>query len=372
MNILVTGGAGFIGSFLVDELIKKKNEVFIFDNLDPQVHTNKKMPDYLNKKAKFILGDVKDYNLFKDIIIKNDISVIYHFAAKVGVGQSQYQIKEYMDVNVGGTTNLLDILVNYKNNVKKLIVAASMSSYGEGLYFCNKCNLRFQPCLRSKEQLDKNIWEIVCPKCKKFAEPIPTDENSKQNCNSIYALSKKVQEDMCMIIGKTYGIPTVVLRFFNVYGPRQSLSNPYTGVAAIFMSRVKNDNSPAVFEDGLQTRDFIYVTDLVKACILALKEKADYKIFNVGNGKPLKIKEVAQIIAKVYKKKIRPEIKHKYRKGDVRHCYGDATKIKNILGFKPEVNFFDGIKKLVQWSKTAEAIDMYEQAERELKEKGLV
>jgi dTDP-L-rhamnose 4-epimerase len=372
MKILVTGGAGFIGSFLVDELVKRKHEVIIYDVLDKQVHIDGKTPYYLNKKAEFVQANIRDYEKLKKTILENKIEVIYHLAAKVGVGQSQYQIKEYIDVNVGGTSNLLDILVNYKTNVKKLIVASSMSTYGEGIYFCKKCNYYFQPDLRTEEQLNKNLWEIFCPKCKNIAVPKPTPETAKQVCHSIYALSKKVQEEMCLIIGKTYKIPTVALRFFNVYGPRQSLSNPYTGVAAIFMSRIKNNKPPIIFEDGLQTRDFVYVTDLVRACILALNEKADYQVYNVGCGKPIKILDVAKTIAKIYKKDIKPEIRNKYRKGDIRHCFADIKKIKKELKFKPKVSFEEGIKKLVLWSKTAQAIDFYEKAEEELKEKGLL
>jgi len=372
MKILVTGGAGFIGSFLVDELVRRKNEVVVFDNLDKQVHTSGEIPSYFNKKAKFIYGDVRDYKKFKDVIIKEEVDVVYHFAAKVGVGQSQYQIQEYMDVNVGGTSNLLDILVNNKTKVKKLVVASSMSTYGEGIYYCSKCNLSFQPQLRSKSQLEKGLWEVLCPKCGKVSVPKPTPESARQVCHSIYALSKKVQEEMCLIIGKTYNISTVALRFFNVYGPRQSLSNPYTGVAAIFMSRIKNNNPAVVFEDGEQTRDFVYVTDLVQACILALNEKANYQVYNVGCGKPIKIVDVAKIIAKVYNKDIKPEIRFKYRKGDIRHCYADIKKIKKELGFEPKVSFEYGIKKLCLWAKTSEAKDFYEQAEKELREKGLV
>ncbi len=371
-TVLVTGGAGFIGSFLVDELVKKKYKVIIYDNLDRQVHLNGKKPKYLNKKADFVLGDVQDYKKLKNVILKNEVNIIYHFAAKVGVGQSQYQVKEYMDVNVGGTSNLLDILVNHKNKVKKLVVAASMSSYGEGKYYCSKCKEKFQPGLRSKEQLEKNVWEIICPKCNNIAEPIPTNETTNQVCHSIYALSKKVQEDMCMIVGKTYNIPTTALRFFNVYGPRQSLSNPYTGVAAIFMSRIKNDHQPIVFEDGNQTRDFISVYDLVRACILVLDKKADYKIYNVGSGKPIKIKEVAKIIAEVYNKKIDPYMIGKYRKGDIRHCFADISKIAKELNFSPKINFKNGIKDLCLWAAKESAVDMYEKAEKELKEKGLV
>jgi dTDP-L-rhamnose 4-epimerase len=370
-KILVTGGAGFIGSFLTDRLIEAGDDVTIYDNLDPQVHIGGKPPDYLNKKAKFIKGDVLDYDSFKKVCLEAEY--IVHFAAKVGVAQSQYEIKKYTDITIGGTANLLDILVNNKNKVKKVLVAASMSSYGEGVYLCKHENKTVRPPLRTEEQMATGKWEPVCPGCGHSLEPVPTPETAAQNCNSIYALTKKVQEDMFIMIGKTYNIPAVTLRFFNVYGPRQSLSNPYTGVAAIFMARIKNDKSPVIFEDGLQTRDFIYVTDVARVCTEVLEnEKVNYNVYNVGSGEPLTIKSIAEKIAKVYGKNIKPEITFKFRKGDVRHCYADSSKIKKDIGFSPEVDFEDGMKKLAEWSRTATAVDNYEKAHREMVERKLV
>lgn len=369
MKILVTGGAGFIGSFLVDELVKKKHKVTIFDSLDPQVHIGGKLPDYINTRAEFIKGNVLNYNELKKAVLNNEI--IFHLAAKVGVGQSQYEIKKYVDVNIEGTSNLLDIIVNNKNKVKKLIVAGSMSSYGEGFYLCPSCGL-IKPELRTETQMKKGLWELYCNKCRNKMKPVPTNEAAVLNCNSIYALTKKAQEEMSLVIGKTYGIPTVVLRFFNVFGPRQSLSNPYTGVAAIFMSRIKNGQPPVIFEDGLQTRDFIYVTDITDALIAVMENnKADYQVFNVGTGKPLSILEIASTIAEIYSKKITPDVKFTFRKGDVRHCYADISKIKRLIGFKPRVNFYEGMKMLAEWARTAVAIDRYEKAQKELTDKKL-
>jgi len=369
-KVLVTGGAGFIGSFLVDKLVEKGYEVIVYDNLDRQVHIDGKKPDYLNPKAKFIRGDVLDYKKLRKVVTTCDY--IFHFASKVGVGQSQYEIKKYVDVNTAGTANLLNILVNEKNKVKKLVVAGSMSSYGEGLYNCKNCG-DVRPPLRSEKQLLKKDWELYCPKCNSQLKPIPTPESAIFYCNSIYALTKKEQEEMSLIIGKTYSIPTVVLRFFNVYGPRQSLSNPYTGVAAIFMSRIKNNRQPVVFEDGLQTRDFIYVEDVADACVLALeKQEASYQVFNVGTGNPVTIKSIAETISKLYNKNIEPEITNRFRKGDVRHCFADISKIKKLLGFRPRFSFEEGMKKLIEWAKTAKAVDYYERAQKELEEKKLV
>lgn len=369
MKILVTGGAGFIGSFIADELVKKGHSVVIFDNLEEQVHLGK-MPQYLNKNAEFIKGDVSNRDALKNAI--KDVDAIIHEAAAVGVGQSMYQIQKYVNANNLGTAVLLDILANEEHDVKKLIVAGSMSSYGEGSYECEKCGT-VEPGLRAEQQMMQKDWEIHCPKCNSHAKPVPTKEAKKQDANSIYSLTKKDQEQMCMIVGKAYGIPTVALRYFNVYGPRQSLSNPYTGVAAIFMSRIKNNNQPIVYEDGMQTRDFVSVHDVADANLLAMeKSAADYEIFNVGSGNPITIKNVADMLAKLYGKDIHPNITHKFRKGDVRHCFADISKIRRMLGFSPKISFEKGMKELIEWSKHAESIDKFEIASEELKKHGLV
>ncbi len=369
-NILVTGGAGFIGSFLVDELVSQGHAVTILDNLDPQVHTSGKTPDYLNNSAAFVKGSVLDRKLLSSLVANSD--VIFHEAAAVGVGQSMYQIDHYMNTNSQGTAVLLDVLVNDKHNVKKVVVAASMSSYGEGMYECLSCGKKVKPKLRSEEQLKNNVWEPLCS-CGSSLRAVPTNEETFQDVNSIYSLSKKNQEDMVLMVGKTYGIPSVALRYFNVYGPRQSLSNPYTGVSAIFMSRLKNNNPPVIYEDGLQTRDFISVHDVVQANILAMeKSAADYEVFNVGTQKPHTIVSIAQDLARLLKKDIKPSVSLNFRKGDVRHCFADISKIKSKLGFEPKVSFDDGMKELIEWSAKVQAVDNFEQATKELKDKGLI
>jgi len=272
---------------------------------------------------------------------------------------------------VMGTSHLLNLLVDKEHDVKKIIVAGSMSSYGEGAYRCTKCGVVY-PKLWTEEQMAKCQWELFCPKCGKIAKPMPTPETKLLDSNSIYAISKKVQEEMFHNIGRAYGIPSVALRYFNVYGPRQSLSNPYTGVAAIFMSRLKNNNPPIINEDGLQTRDFISVHDIVRANILAMENKAaDYESFNVGTGKPITIKYLAEYLAKLYGVNIKPEVNFKFRKGDVRHCFADVSKIKSRLGFVPAIKTEDGLRELVEWSRKVEAVDKYERAAQELKAKGL-
>lgn len=370
MKILVTGGVGFIGSFLADELIEKGHEVVLYDNLDPQVHLNGKIPSYYNPKAKFICGDVRDYEKFRDVLL-DGVQVVFHFAAAVGITQSQYRIKHYCDVNQGGTTNLLDILANHKHRVRKIIVAASMSSYGEGVCRCERDG-EVRPPVRSPEQMERGDWNLYCLLCHSRVETIPTREDAALNCNSIYSINKMNQEQSVLNFGRTYDLPAIALRFFNVYGPRQSLSNPYTGVSAIFMSRIKNNKSPILYEDGLQTRDFVSVHDVVKANILALeKDEGNYHVFNVGSGMPTTIRSVAEKLAEALGVDISPVVSDKFRKGDVRHCCADMTKAKNLLGFYPSVSFDDGLKELVEWSKGEIAADLFHEAEREMVERGL-
>jgi len=369
MKVLVTGGAGFIGSFVVDELVRKGHFVRILDNLEQQVHFGA-VPDYMNKNAEFIKGDLKDHQTLKRAL--EDVDIVFHKASAVGVGQSMYQIYKYISENSLGTAMLLDILANEDHNVKKIVVASSMSTYGEGSYKCDRCGI-IEPKLRTEQQMKKKDWELHCQNCNALITPIPTPEAKTQDINSIYALTKKDQEAMCLMIGRTYGIPTVALRYFNVYGPRQSLSNPYTGVTAIFMSRIKNDKQPIIFEDGLQTRDFISVHDIVVANLLAMEHSsANYEIFNVGSGSPICIKDVAEILARLCGKKIKPNITNEFRKGDVRHCFADTSKISSKLDFKLNIKFEDGMRELIKWSDHAEAIDKFDQAAQELKEHGLI
>ena len=369
MKILVTGGAGFIGSHLVDELIQKGYRVRILDNLSPQVHKNQKPPEYLNKKAEFIKGDIRDQNILWEVM--KDIDVIFHFAASVGVGQSMYKIRDYMEVNVIGTANILQLILDHEKDLKKLIVASSMSIYGEGAYSCKNCG-KVYPKERSLKQLKEKKWELFCPNCGEILKPIPTPEDKPLYPASIYAISKRDQEEMVLTFGKAYKIPTVALRFFNVYGSRQALSNPYTGVAAIFSSRLLNHNPPIIFEDGLQSRDFIHVKDIVRACILALEsDKANYNVFNVGTGKPITILKIAEILKDALKIDIKPKIENKFRSGDIRHCFSDNKKIEDLLNFKISVSFEDGIIDLINWIKDQKPEDLVEKAKMELEEKGL-
>lgn len=367
-KILVTGGAGFVGSFLVDELINKGFKVRILDNLEPQVHQGKK-PKYLNKKAEFIKGDVRDYYNFKKVL--KGMDAVFHLASAVGVGQSNYEIKKYVESNVLGTANLLDLLVNTNHQIKKIITISSMTGYGEGNYRCIKDGV-VRPPLREEVQLQKRDWNLYCPKCGDKVDAISTDETAIDFPNSIYGFSKKAQQDMAFIIGKLYKIPTVVLRGFNVYGPRQSLSNPYTGVTAIFISRLKNKREAVIFEDGLQTRDFVSVHDVVDAFILSLeKDEANYQMFNIGSGKGTTILEIGETLAKLLDKNGLIRVNKKYRKNDIRHCFADITKTEKLLGWKPKVTLEEGLKELIEWSSGQKAEDKFIETQKELKQKGL-
>ena len=328
MKVLVTGGAGFVGSHIVDELLRQGHEATVIDNLEYQVH-NGKVPEYLNQEANYIFSDIGDEDTLGRVL--DGIEVIFHKAAAVGVGQSMYQIGKYVSSNVLGTAKLLDFLVREEHDVKKLLVASSMSIYGEGKYECQECGVIY-PRLREETQLRERKWEMTCPTCGKEVNPLPTDESKPLHPTSVYAVTKRDQEEMCLVTGKAYGIPTVALRYFNIYGPRQALSNPYTGVCAIFSCRLKNDSPPVIFEDGKQSRDFISVQDIVQANLLCLeKSRANYRALNVGTGKSTNVSELAKILAKQYEKDISPTFPNKYREGDIRHCYADISEIQTEL-----------------------------------------
>ncbi|MCD6326118.1 SDR family NAD(P)-dependent oxidoreductase [bacterium] len=371
-RVLVTGGAGFIGSHIVDRLLEGGYEVAVYDNLDRQVHgPEQNIPDYLSKDIEFIKGDVRDRDsLYKAIVGRN---VVYHEAAAVGVGQSMYEIARYTEINTMGGAILLDILANEKHQVEKVLVASSMSIYGEGKYDCPQCGAIF-PKLRPESQLANGDWEMQCPKCGAVAKPLPTDEDKPLYPTSIYAVNKRDHEEMFLSTGVAYKLPTVALRYFNVYGPRQALSNPYTGVCAIFGSRILNDHAPIIFEDGLQSRDFINVRDIAEANVLALEsDKANYQVFNVGSGKGISVLDIANIlIDKVGKVEgLTPQIVNKFRAGDIRHCFADITKIKTLLGFAPKVSFGDGMAELTKWVSEQTATDGVESAIEELKRRNL-
>jgi dTDP-L-rhamnose 4-epimerase len=364
MKILVTGGAGFIGSHITDELVKQGHDVRIMDNIEPQVHGSK-APTYLSKDAEFVHGNVTKIEDWMKAL--KGVDAIVHQAAMVGVGQSMYQPVRYHMVNTIGTALMYEAIMNGKFPIQKIIVASSKSTYGEGAYFCEEHG-EVWPGLRSLKQLENKEWEVMCPKCGRHVKPIPTAEHKPPQNLSVYAISKYDQEKLAIDFGHALKIPTVAFRYFNVYGPRQSLNNPYTGLCAIFSSRIKNGNCPVIYEDGLQSRDFVYVSDIVQANVLALEKAEGVKVYNVGTGMPTTVLDVANTLIKLYGSDVKPEISQKFRVGDNRHDYADISLIQKELGFKPRVKFSEGMKQLVEWGRTTEAIDRFEEADREFKE----
>ncbi len=370
MNVLVTGGAGFIGSHLVRRLLADGETVTIYDSFDPQVHGPKPKRPAKAARLKTVVGDVRNRAALAKEVKRAD--AVVHLAAAVGVGQSQYQIRHYVDVNLNGTATLLDILANDTHKVRRIVVAGSMSSYGEGPYECGKCG-RVRPNLRSAEAMNRGEWEPYCPACNGVLKSVPTRESDRFLSNSIYAVTKMGQEELVLNYGLAYDIPAVALRFFNVFGPGQSLSNPYTGVAAIFMSRLKNDHAPVIYEDGLQSRDFTSVHDIAQAIQLALTKKiGEKRVFNVGTGVATSILSIAEKLADCYGKQLKPQTVKKFRSGDIRHCYADISAIKESLGYRPKVDFTEGLKELVDWADSTDAKDTFDQANRELVKRGLV
>jgi dTDP-L-rhamnose 4-epimerase len=367
-KVLITGGAGFLGSHLVDALLQQGHTVRVYDSLTPQVHPAG-LPGYLAREIDFTRGDMRDLDSLCQAV--RGVDVVFHLAAAVGVGQSMYEIAHYVGVNTQGTANLLQVLLDMKVPIEKLIVASSMSIYGEGRYRCAACG-DVAPPMRPQKQLAARQWETVCPHCSRQLQPVPTDESKPLQCSSIYALSKKDQEEMALLFGRTYGLPVVALRYFNIYGTRQALSNPYTGVAAIFASRLLNRRPPRVFEDGRQMRDFVSVHDIVEANLLAMERaEAAGMALNIGSGEPVTIAEVAAVLSRTLGVHIPSQITGKYRAGDIRHCFGDITAAKRVLGYAPRVRFADGIRELVQWLKEQTAVDRVAEATQQLGAYGL-
>ena len=369
-NVLVTGGAGFIGSHLVDALIERGHKVRIFDSLVEQVHQGK-LPEHLNPGAEFIQADMCDGEAVATAL--ESIDVVYHEAAEVGVGQSMYEIVRYVKANDLGTAVLLEEIIKRPGQFKKLIVASSMSIYGEGAYKCEDCTETVTPFLRSNEQLAAHDWDFKCEKCGSVLEPIGTTEQKPLFPTSVYAVSKQDQEQYCLAVGRAYKIPTVAFRYFNVYGTRQALSNPYTGVCAIFSSRLLNNQRPTIFEDGEQSRDFVHVSDIVQANLLALEtDKGDYEAMNVGTGRPISVKQISELLANGLGKDLQADIVGKYREGDIRHCVADISKIKRMLGYEPKVSLEEGMEELLGWVSKQEAVDKVSAATAELAAHSLV
>ena len=371
-RVLITGGAGFVGSHLADALALAGHEVTLYDNLEPQVHGagRSDRPAYLDPRHRLEAGDIRDQERLAPLVRESD--VVVHLAAMVGVGQSMYQVRRYTEVNTMGAATLLQVLVDDPGRVRKVVVASSMSIYGEGAYRCPSCG-PVAPRLRPPEQLEARDWEPRCPSCRAVLEPLPTDEDKPLYPTSIYAINKRDHEEMFLAYGLAYGRPTVALRFFNIYGSRQALSNPYTGVAAIFSGRILSGNPPLVFEDGLQQRDFVHVSDVVQACMLAMANPAaDHQVLNVGSGRALSVRDVAEALARELGWEGGFEVTRKFRAGDVRHCFADVSRARRLLGYEPRVSFEQGVGELVGWVARQQGVrDTVAEAASELAARGL-
>jgi dTDP-L-rhamnose 4-epimerase len=369
MRVLVTGGAGFIGSHLVDRLLAEGLTVRILDSLEPQVHPQGR-PEYLPADAELVEGDVRDAEAVHRAL--RDVDRVVHLAAAVGVGQSMYEIERYTSVNAVGAAVLLEQAIDFRERLQKLVVASSMSAYGEGLYRCPAEERQLAPVPRDEEQLRRRDWELVCPDCGAELEPLPTPESKPLAPTSIYAIGKRDHEEMFLAWGRAYGLPVTALRLFNVYGPRQALSNPYTGVAAIFASRLLNGNRPLIFEDGRQTRDFVHVSDIVSGIRSALEPgTGDLAALNLASGQPVCVLDVAETLAGELGVALEPEIRNAYRAGDIRHCVADISAAADRLGFEPRTRFEDGMRELAAWLAGQPAADHVEQATEALLRRGL-
>lgn len=367
-HVLITGGAGFVGSHLADELLAHGYQVRALDSLESQVHgAAPKRPSYLNKDVELVLGDVRDPEVVRKAL--KDIDGVFHLAAAVGVGQSMYEIAKYTAINNLGTAVLLEALV--QKPVERLVVASSMSLYGEGLYRHANGEIRSGK-QRPVEQLRSGQWEVRDEDGQPLT-PVPTPESKEPDVASVYALSKYDQERMCLTVGRAYDLPVVALRFFNIYGTRQALSNPYTGVLAIFAARLLNDKAPVIFEDGQQLRDFVSVHDVKRACRLAFEAaQKNGGVFNIGSGHRYRIRDIAKKMADVLgRDSIEPQVTGQYRVGDIRHCFADISLAKQHLGYEPEVSFDRGIKELASWLEGQAVMDHVGQACSELSARGL-
>jgi dTDP-L-rhamnose 4-epimerase len=367
MHILITGGAGFIGSHVADDLLRHGHRVRALDNLSEQVHgPGAERPDYLHPDVELIRGDVRDPAAVRRAL--QGIDAVYHFAAVVGVGQSMYQMVEYTSTNNVGTAVLLEALI--ARPVQRLVVASSMSIYGEGLYR-TPAGAVSAGTDRSIDQLRRGDWEVR-DRAGRILTPVRTPEEKPPSLASVYALSKFDQERLCLMVGRAYGIPTVALRFFNVFGTRQALSNPYTGVLAIFAARLLNGNRPLIFEDGLQKRDFVSVYDVAQACRLALEHAAAAgEVFNVGSGHAYTVLDVAALLGTVLGIAIEPDVCGKYRVGDIRHCFADISRAQRVLGYRPRIPLEDGLVELAEWLEGQVAFDRVAEASAELAVRGL-
>jgi len=352
-KILITGGAGFIGSNLSNKLVRNGYHVVVLDNLSQQIHGNNPDGSYLYKslenEIEFIRGDIRDRDQMQELM--KNVDILIHLSAETGTGQSMYSINNYVDVNELGTANILHTLINSGNTIKKFILASSRSVYGEGKYKCKKCGIVY-PQGRSSINMDKKDFNVKCPYCEKNVNPLPTDENSKVLPSSIYAVTKYNQEELVRVVCTSIGIPYMIYRFQNVYGPGQSLQNPYTGIISIFSNQIRNENDIEIYEDGDESRDFVFIDDVVDALmkgVTANESNMFNNIYNIGSGTSTTVLEISRLLRKKLNSNININITGNYRVGDIRHNYADIEKSKRLLGFDPKFNIDLGLSKFIEW-----------------------
>ena len=372
-NILITGGAGFIGSNLTNQLFNRGYNITVMDNLSEQIHGkgDSMLFNKIKDKCSFFKGDVRSKEDWSKVL-KNQ-QIIIHLAAETGTGQSMYEIEKYNDVNIMGTAHMLGLLANIDHQVEKILVASSRAVYGEGKYSSLKNEIQY-PNHRLESDIQKGEFNLKCESTSLELKALATDENSKIHPSSIYGINKQQQEQMIMLMGKSLGIPSVAFRYQNVYGPGQSLSNPYTGILSVLSTRILNRNELEIYEDGLQSRDFVYIDDVVEATILGIeKDEANGEVFNVGSGVAITVRQVAESLKTLFKSDVNINITGKFRSGDIRHNYADLDKINRLLGFNPRYNFQQGLSKFVDWVKSQNIQeDRYEESIIELKSRGLI
>lgn len=362
LRVLVTGGAGFVGSHTVDRLVEAGHACVVLDSVEAQVHGEAEAararggetpptlaPHVARGAVRFVLGDVRDRAAVAKAL--DGCDAVLHLAAAVGIGQSMYQPRHYMDVNAVGTATLLDVLANETHAVKKLVVASTMSLYGEGAYACARHGAK-SPKLRPESDLEARRFEPRCDECGEDLQPRPTPESKPLDPTSVYAIGKRATEELALVFGAAYRLPTVALRYFNIYGTRQSLSNPYTGVTAIFTGCLLHGTRPPMFEDGKQTRDFVHVSDVARANELALtRPEGDGRALNVGTGRAIAVEQMARRVASLLKVDLAPEVTGRWRPGDIRHCTADITAIRAAYGFAPAIEYEEGLAELIEWSR---------------------
>jgi dTDP-L-rhamnose 4-epimerase len=376
MNILITGGAGFIGSNLAISLIKRGHFVRVLDNLSPQIHGEDPLQSSLYKSIKdrveFIRGDVREKSDLEQSL--EGIEVVVHLAAETGTGQSMYNMQHYINVNISGTALLLETITNSKYSIKRLVVASSRAVYGEGKYYCETDGYVY-PVARNSFDLERGDFEVHCPYCLRHVKLVPTDESTPVRPSSIYGITKLNQEQMCLTIGRVNKISTIAYRYQNVYGPGQSLSNPYTGILSIFSTRLRNERGINIFEDGLESRDFVHIDDVVTATVAGIEITSEIiEVFNVGSGVQTNVLTVANSLQKLFQTAVPIKISGQFRVGDIRHNLADLSHVKSTLGWSgPRINFDNGLIGFVNWVRN-EAIynDRYEDSMSELIAKGLL